>query len=88
MTDIAKEETSLENVRFSRLTVMFPGSSWVSCESDRSGWLTLGLLSMGQYFIQLSASDSTVIHFGFPCQTALQWSHSRGEVGTSRIIYC
>lgn len=46
------------------------------------------LALMGQYFIQLSASDSTVVHFGFPYQTALQWSHTRGGKSTYRVIYC
>lgn len=45
MTDIAREETPVQTVRFSSLTVMFPGCSWVSPESGSLGWLTLGLLS-------------------------------------------
>lgn len=36
-TDIAKEETSVQSFRFSRFTVVFPGCSWLSPESDSSG---------------------------------------------------
>ena len=45
MTDIAKEETFVQNVRASRLTMMFPGCSWVSSESGSSRQLALSLFS-------------------------------------------